>query len=253
MGGSPKMLSYVRRAARTPLLLWVVVLAVGAGVAYAECEGTWNTYSPPAPSVAPSTVAAGGELAVAGTGLSQATTYSVNLSARATPWGRTIGQLPAPDGTGTSGPGTFLVPLGLVSGTYAVWLAANNGQESSAESEITVNGDAETDDEDLDESLTGDGETTVTEEELRAKREEFERTVRPEYWKKEAQDNPGKYSESDLERMRQGRPPIGSDGHPMELHHKVPLKKGGSNDPSNLEPMTRSRHRLGGNYRANHP
>jgi hypothetical protein len=53
--------------------------------------------------------------------------------------------------------------------------------------------------------------------------------------------------------MMAGKPPIGSDGFPMELHHETPLSKGGSNDASNLTPMTRTDHRLGDNYKLNHP
>lgn len=50
-----------------------------------------------------------------------------------------------------------------------------------------------------------------------------------------------------------GKAPIGDDGFPVELHHKVPLSRGGTNDFSNLEPLTRTGHRLGGNFRRNHP
>jgi hypothetical protein len=38
------------------------------------------------------------------------------------------------------------------------------------------------------------------------------RKDREAYWKKEAEGNPGKYSEADLPRMRKGRTPIGTDG-----------------------------------------
>jgi hypothetical protein len=50
-----------------------------------------------------------------------------------------------------------------------------------------------------------------------------------------------------------GKAPIGSDGYPMELHHKVMLARGGSNDIDNLIAMTRTDHRLGANYAKNHP
>jgi len=53
--------------------------------------------------------------------------------------------------------------------------------------------------------------------------------------------------------MRNGRAPIGEDGHPMELHHLRPLSRGGTNDFRNLRPMTRTDHRLGENYGLNHP
>ncbi len=44
--------------------------------------------------------------------------------------------------------------------------------------------------------------------------------VREEYWKREARENPDKYSPEDLERMRQGRAPKGTDGKSMTLNHK---------------------------------
>lgn len=52
--------------------------------------------------------------------------------------------------------------------------------------------------------------------------------------------------------MRAGKAPIGADGVLMELHHIQPLCRGGSNTPGNLQEMTRTDHRLGGNYRVNH-
>jgi RHS repeat-associated protein len=76
--------------------------------------------------------------------------------------------------------------------------------------------------------------------------------VRSRYWKNEAASNPGQYSAADLARMEQGKAPIGNDGYPMELHHDPPLSQGGNNDPENLVPMTRTEHRLGGNYGLNH-
>ncbi|GIV14996.1 MAG: hypothetical protein KatS3mg022_0431 [Armatimonadota bacterium] len=72
-------------------------------------------------------------------------------------------------------------------------------------------------------------------------RKEF-RKAREEYWKREAQENPDKYSPEDLERMRQGKAPI-RDGEPVHLHHKKPLSEGGPNCPENLEPMTGKQHR----------
>src|SRR6185503_12986183 len=42
---------------------------------------------------------------------------------------------------------------------------------------------------------------------------------REAFWREEAKNNPGKYSAGDLAKMENGRPPIGPDGHPMELHH----------------------------------
>jgi RHS repeat-associated protein len=84
-------------------------------------------------------------------------------------------------------------------------------------------------------------------------RAEFNSVVRPQFWKSEATGNAEAYSSADLARMANGKPPIGSDGFPMELHHDVPLKDGGTNDASNLKPMTRTDHRLGANYKVNHP
>ena len=39
----------------------------------------------------------------------------------------------------------------------------------------------------------------------------------------------------------------------MELHHKVALAEGGTNAFENLVPLTRTEHRLGLNYKLNHP
>ena len=49
------------------------------------------------------------------------------------------------------------------------------------------------------------------------------------------------------------RPPKRSDGMSMEVHHKVLLENGGTNDFENLQPMTREEHRIGENFRKNHP
>jgi hypothetical protein len=73
------------------------------------------------------------------------------------------------------------------------------------------------------------------------------RLEREAFWKLEAQANPTKYSEADLARMQQGRAPIGPDGKPMELHHR----DGTPDGP--LDPLSRTEHRGGENYRKNHP
>jgi RHS repeat-associated protein len=73
------------------------------------------------------------------------------------------------------------------------------------------------------------------------------KSEREAYWKAEAQNNPSKYSAEDLARMRKGLAPIGPDGHSMELHHVDRTPEGG------VEPMSRTDHRLGGNYKKNHP
>jgi len=98
----------------------------------------------------------------------------------------------------------------------------------------------------------GGGGKRVSGEELEKLRKEFE-AVKPKFWKQEAAASPSAYSPENIVRMKQGKPPIGSDGFPMELHHKVPLSEGGSNAFENLVPMTRTEHRLGLNYKVNHP
>ncbi|MFL5348076.1 MAG: HNH endonuclease signature motif containing protein [Hyalangium sp.] len=92
----------------------------------------------------------------------------------------------------------------------------------------------------------------VSGDELAKLRREFE-AVKSRFWKNEAAVNPGAYSPENLARMRAGKPPIGPDGYPMELHHKVPLAEGGTNSFENLEIKTRTDHRLGPNYKQNHP
>ena len=84
-------------------------------------------------------------------------------------------------------------------------------------------------------------------------RRNFDNVVRPAFWKHEAASNAGGYSAANLERMRKGKPAIGDDGFSMELHHRTPLANGGTNDFDNIQPMTRSGHRLGENYKKNHP
>jgi hypothetical protein len=94
--------------------------------------------------------------------------------------------------------------------------------------------------------------TRVTGDALKAARAEFN-SVKPAYWRNEAATNPGAWSTENLARMKGGKAPIGSDGFPMELHHSTPLAEGGTNAFSNLKPLTRSEHRLGPNYKLNHP
>jgi hypothetical protein len=93
---------------------------------------------------------------------------------------------------------------------------------------------------------------TITGDALKAARREFNR-VKPQAWIDEAAGNPGKYTPDQLERMQQGLAPIGSDGVSMEIHHRVPLAEGGRNEFDNFEFMTRTEHRLGLNYKINHP
>jgi hypothetical protein len=96
------------------------------------------------------------------------------------------------------------------------------------------------------------GRARVSGDALKAARAEFNK-VKPEFWKDQAARNPGAWSADDLARMRQGKAPIGPDGYPMELHHRTPLAEGGTNSFDNLTPMTRTEHRLGSNYKTNHP
>ncbi|TCV78217.1 RHS repeat-associated core domain-containing protein, partial [Sulfurirhabdus autotrophica] len=70
---------------------------------------------------------------------------------------------------------------------------------------------------------------------------------REAFWKAEAKNNTQKYNAEDLVRMNNGRAPTGPDGHPMELHHVDRTPEGG------IQPMSRTDHRLGDNYKKNHP
>lgn len=97
------------------------------------------------------------------------------------------------------------------------------------------------------------GEDTKESSQSRIDRNAFARE-RAQYWKNEAAKDPVSrqlppetYTEANLARMRDGKPPIGEDGFPLELHHPdgLPWKP--------LEPMTRTGHRLGPNYLFNHP
>jgi hypothetical protein len=60
---------------------------------------------------------------------------------------------------------------------------------------------------------------------------------RSDYWKRRAAEAPdGEFSPSNLERMKQGKPPLHDKlGVPKELHHKVPQREGGGHAPDNLE------------------
>jgi hypothetical protein len=103
---------------------------------------------------------------------------------------------------------------------------------------------------------TGGGSTQgpgrVTGAKLKELRTEFQR-VKSQFWKHEAASNAGKYTPDNLARMQKGKPPIGQDGHSMELHHIQPLTEGGTNSFDNLQIMNRTDHRLGPNYKSNHP
>lgn len=73
------------------------------------------------------------------------------------------------------------------------------------------------------------------------------RSERSTFWKNEVSNNPQKYTAENIARMKAGKAPIGTDGHPMELHHVNGTPNGG------LQPMTRTEHRMGDNYINNHP
>jgi hypothetical protein len=73
------------------------------------------------------------------------------------------------------------------------------------------------------------------------------RIQRESYWKNEASTNAKLYGAENLKRMQSGRAPIGADGHSMELHHVQGIMSG------EVKPMTRTEHRIGENYRSNHP
>ena len=62
--------------------------------------------------------------------------------------------------------------------------------------------------------------------------------ARRDFWQNEARNNPYKYSPENLNRMMRGLAPLHDElGVPMELHHIVPQRDGGSHDPSNLQPL----------------
>ena len=92
----------------------------------------------------------------------------------------------------------------------------------------------------------------VTGGELDNARREFER-MKPQLWKEEAEKNPQKYTAEQLASMRKGKAPVGSDGKPMEIHHKKLLSEGGTNTPGNFEFKTYTEHRVGPNFKVNHP
>jgi hypothetical protein len=92
----------------------------------------------------------------------------------------------------------------------------------------------------------------VTGEALAKARKEFER-MKPELWKQEAEKNPDKYTPEQLDSIRQGKTPKDSDGKPLEIHHKKPLSEGGTNTYDNFQFGTREDHRIGTNFKKNHP
>lgn len=62
--------------------------------------------------------------------------------------------------------------------------------------------------------------------------------ARRSFWQTEARNNPYRYSPENLNRMERGLAPLHDElDVPMELHHIVPQRDGGSHDPSNLQPL----------------
>jgi hypothetical protein len=92
----------------------------------------------------------------------------------------------------------------------------------------------------------------VTGQPLADMRKAFAAT-KPRAWMDEAVANASKYSAAQLERMNKGLAPLGDDGFSMEIHHLAPLAEGGTNAMSNFQFLTRTLHRLGLNYKINHP
>ncbi|MGH9857396.1 MAG: HNH/ENDO VII family nuclease [Acidobacteriota bacterium] len=85
--------------------------------------------------------------------------------------------------------------------------------------------------------------------ELAALRREFDQTAKPGYWREYARQvddgavsNPFGNPEVNLARMRDGLPPVGPEGVAVPLHHKIPLSRGGTNEFSNLQPISQYVH-----------
>ena len=77
-------------------------------------------------------------------------------------------------------------------------------------------------------------------------------TVRQRYWKNEAHFNPQNYTDDNLKLMKQGRAPLvqyNGKLYPMELHHKIPRHKGGSDAFENLLPLTPWEHAIIDDFR----
>ncbi|MEI7462418.1 MAG: HNH endonuclease signature motif containing protein [Pirellula sp.] len=77
--------------------------------------------------------------------------------------------------------------------------------------------------------------------------------TKPRAWMDDVAANAFGYSAAQLERMNKGLATLGDDGFSMEIHHLAPLAEGGANAMSNFQFLTRTLHRLGLNYKINHP
>jgi hypothetical protein len=130
---------FVSRLLSRPLLVLAValILASGAGVAYAECEGIGGsgTYIPPAPTVTPSTVEAGGVITVTAYALSRSEAYDVVLRSSSPPW--IIGEV-RPDFTGGFPPTSVGIPTSVPAGNYRVTLESKDGAETTDSTPLTV-------------------------------------------------------------------------------------------------------------------
>ncbi len=79
------------------------------------------------------------------------------------------------------------------------------------------------------------------------------RAKRMERWREEIKRHPDKYTAAQKQRVRlENKAPIGSDGYPMEIHHRKMLSEGGSNLIENMDFLTRTAHRLGKSYKRRH-
>ena len=94
--------------------------------------------------------------------------------------------------------------------------------------------------------------TRLTGAALEKARREFN-AMKPRASMDEAARSPAKYTSEQLADMRRGLTPTGADNFPMEIHHRTPLAEGGANSMDNFEFLTRTEHRLGANYKLNHP
>ena len=79
-------------------------------------------------------------------------------------------------------------------------------------------------------------------------------TVRQRYWKNEALNNPGVYNKENLNRMGKGLAPqrrneITGKMESMELHHKVPRRRGGTDAENNLEKLWPDEHAAKDSFR----
>ena len=133
-----------------------------------------------------------------------------------------------------------------VNGVVAISMGQKNIQEAQAKGDAPAAGAAPRDANTPAAGGAKDGSVARGKAPSQIDRAEFAKE-RASFWKAEAKANPGKYTAADLEKMARGRAPTGADGHSVELHHVDGTPQGG------VKPMTRTEHRLGDNYKKNHP